>query len=364
VAIDVPHKKAAEQEFEQNRTLLETNYKFVMQYVGGEESLWNLPEARSVDVAVLSNSVYVLQREMFDPAGIISKYTDTRSIEEFGTEIQIIGPRQIVATETAVFILDSEGRRLLALDPDDGGLLQLVQLPQEDPVSVFALDPSGRIYLAGRDRLYFIDQPERLASVLGGPTLAAIQLHDPLFLQKLDYFTVPIGGSNITFRDFQMPGAPRHYRLGVHEGLDLYWQPGTKVIAAADGQVIRADRNYVDPTSFQLGTWWNETQEQGYTTREILNLYMGRQVWIQHEDGLISRYGHLRSIEPGIVDGVQVSRGQVIGEVGNSGSPASLESESSDAHLHFELRLEDSFLGQFLRPIETREWIEKIFPSR
>jgi len=89
---------------------------------------------------------------------------------------------------------------------------------------------------------------------------------------------------------------------------------------------------------------------------------MGRQIWIEHEPGIVTRYAHLRSIEPGITLGTAVSRGQVIGEVGNSGSPASLESEFSDAHLHFELWIGDSFLGKNLRPIETRDWIERILP--
>ena len=47
--------------------------------------------------------------------------------------------------------------------------------------------------------------------------------------------------------------------------------------------------------------------------------------------------------------------------MGNSGSPASLESETEDAHLHFELRLGDHYIGQYLRPIETREWLNEIF---
>ncbi|MBK7893903.1 MAG: hypothetical protein IPJ90_03220 [Anaerolineaceae bacterium] len=53
--------------------------------------------------------------------------------------------------------------------------------------------------------------------------------------------------------------------------------------------------------------------------------------------------------------------GQQIGLVGNTGSPASVRSESEDAHLHFELWRDDFYLGQFLRPIETRELLEQLF---
>ncbi len=364
VAVAGPSDSQAEGMGSKLRTLLETNYKFVMQYDVENESIWNLAEGRSVDVSVLDLAVFVLQRDMFDSRGSVSKYQDTRLIDEFSPTVPIDTPRQIVASDTAVYVLDRDGRRLLGLDPENGTLLQLWQLPQEDLVSVFAVDQEGRIILAGRDRLYLVNEPDLRVAIPGGPTLEGVQPHDPLFLGKLNDFTVPIGGSNITFRDFQMPGAPRHYRLGVHEGFDLYWQPGTKVLAAADGTVVRADLEYVGPTAWQLAAWWNETQENGYTSQERLNDYLGRQIWIEHEGGLITRYAHLRSIEPGIATGVAVSRGEPIGEVGNSGSPASLESEQSDAHLHFELWLTDRYLGQFMRPIETRKWIESIFPNR
>jgi murein DD-endopeptidase MepM/ murein hydrolase activator NlpD len=363
IALDIPSNSVGVDGLNPSRTLLETNYKFTMQYGGDEESLWNLPEGRSVDVSGSGNDTYVLQREMFDPAGIVTKYQDTRSIKEFAPKIEIEYPRQIVATETAVYVLDRDGRRLLALDPSDGRLLRVYQLPQENPVSVFAVDPAGQIFLAGQDRLYMVDQPDKIAAIPGGPVLNGMQPHDPSFLDGLDDFSVPIGGSNITFRDFQMPGAPRHYRLGVHQGLDFYWQPGTKVLAAADGVVIRADLGYVPPTAAQLAAWWNESQERGYTTSDTLDNYLGQQVWIQHAEGLVTRYAHLRSIAPGIAQGTQVSRGQVIGEVGNSGSPASLESERADAHLHFELWLRDTYFGQFMRPIETREWVERILTN-
>ena len=361
IALDTPSKSVENDVSNSSRTLLETNYKFAMQYGGEKDSLWNLAEGRSVDVSSFGDDTYVLQREMFDPAGMITKYQDTRLIKEFNPEIKIEYPRQIVVTKTAVFVLDRDGRRLLTLDPVDGSLQRLYQLPQENPVSAFAVDSEGKIFLAGQDRLYLVAQPDQLTAIPGGSVLEGTQPHDPRFLDSLDDFSVPIGGSNITFRDFQMPGAPRHYRLGVHQGLDFYWQPGTKVLAASDGIVIRADLDYVPPTAGELASWWNDSQGRGYTAADTLDKYLGQQVWIQHNEGLVTRYAHLRSIAPGIAEGVQVSRGQVIGEVGNSGSPASLESERADAHLHFELWLRDTFLGQFMRPIETREWVERIF---
>ena len=364
VALDAPDNLDPDNPTAYVRSLLETNYKFVSQY--GQEStpLWNLPEARAVDVSSYGDQVYVLLRELHAPQGQLYLYQDTSHIKTFNPRAPIENPLQIVATETAVYVLDQNGLRLLALEPRSGELLEIYQLPQDAPVSVFwaAVDGSQFVF-AARDRLYFLDQPQRLAAVPGGDLLDLPQPHDLEFLATLTNFRVPIGGSNITFRDFQMPGAPRHYRLGVHHGLDFYWQPGTDVVAAGDGVVMWADVDYVPPTAFDLGAWYNDTQARGYTTDEILNLYLGRQVWIEHENGVITRYAHLSALAPGIAPGIAVTRGQKIGEVGNSGSPASLVSAAEDAHLHFEMWLgEDNYLGQYLRPIETRWWVEQMLP--
>ena len=349
---------------ESTKALLETNYKFAQLYDNEETRIWRLPELRSIDLSYVEGDVYVLQRELHDQAGTISKYRDTSSIPSFRPRIEIEEPRQVEATTEGIYILDQGGRRLLLLDPQYGTLLRVYQPPQDAPISAFTHDvATGTLLLAAQDRLYFLGEPEHRTTLGGGSESERLQSHDYYLLAELDDFVVPIGGSNITFRDFQMPGAPRHYRLGVHNGLDFYWQPGTKVVAAGDGKVVRADVDYVDPSAADLALWSSETSQQGYTPDEILDKYLGRQVWIEHESGVLTRYAHLRNIEPGIAPGVSVSRGKVIGEVGNSGSPASLEGESSDAHLHFELWLGDTFLGQYLRPIETRDWIEQVFPA-
>jgi murein DD-endopeptidase MepM/ murein hydrolase activator NlpD len=177
----------------------------------------------------------------------------------------------------------------------------------------------------------------------------------------------PIKGATITSRDFQLPGAPRHYRLGVHEGIDFYGHTvgvsvnrRTPVRAVADGVVIRALVDYQPLTRAQSDAWVAESLRLGYTPPNVLDGYRGRQIWIDHGNGVISRYAHLGSIEPGIVAGTEVTRGQVIATVGNSGTPGSLNSETYDVHLHLELWVGEHFVGQFLRPIEAREWLERI----
>jgi murein DD-endopeptidase MepM/ murein hydrolase activator NlpD len=41
--------------------------------------------------------------------------------------------------------------------------------------------------------------------------------------------------------------------------------------------------------------------EQGYTDREALDQFGGRQVWIDHGGGVVTTYNHLGAITPGIV---------------------------------------------------------------
>jgi murein DD-endopeptidase MepM/ murein hydrolase activator NlpD len=164
-----------------------------------------------------------------------------------------------------------------------------------------------------------------------------------------------------------MPGAPRHYRLGLHEGIDFYSQTvgvpvtrRTPVHAVADGVVIRASVDYEPLTSGQADAWAARCHDLGYTPPEVLDGYRGRQVWIDHGGSLVSRYAHLSAIEPGVAEGTVVTRGQTIATVGNSGTPASIRSQTVEVHLHLELWVHDHFVGQFLRPIEAREWLAKI----
>ncbi len=350
--------------------LLETTHEQVWRFDGGERgTAWvKLPARRDVDLYAQGDTIYTLAREMNRPQGELVRYVDGRLATGFQPSIDLMQPRQVVATEEAVYVLDRDGRRLLALDPETGSLLALNQFPDRRAVSAIWADPdSDRVILAGTDALYFYGQPELEASAVGGPALSLPQPHDFAALQSLRGLLMPIEGARITSRDFQMPGAPRHYRLGVHEGIDFYTHTvgvpvnrTTPVRAVADGTVIRAMLDYEPLTEAQANEWAAQWRALGYTPPEVLDGYRGMQVWIAHDDGLVSRYAHLGSIAEGVVEGVTVEQGDVIGTVGNSGTPASVTSDTVEVHLHLELWLGDHYIGRFLRPIETRLWLERI----
>jgi murein DD-endopeptidase MepM/ murein hydrolase activator NlpD len=89
-------------------------------------------------------------------------------------------------------------------------------------------------------------------------------------------------------------------RVGGHQGVDIIVPKGTPVVATADGTVSFAG------------------SESGY----------GYLVRITHADGLETWYAHLDSFD--VDEGDPVSRGQEIGEVGQTG-------RATAPHLHYEV---------------------------
>jgi murein DD-endopeptidase MepM/ murein hydrolase activator NlpD len=350
--------------------LLETSHEQVWRFSDGQKSTpWvKLPQSRDVDVGASDDGVYVLTRSMNSPRANLIRYRDARQVSDFQPNVDLMHPRQVIATDVVVYVLDRAGRRLLTLDPVEGTLLALHQFPDRRAVSAVWAEPSGQyLILAGRDALYFYGLPERQTEIEAVQVLEGPQPHDPDLLNRLRGLAVPIEGAKITSRDFQMPGAPRHYRLGVHEGIDFYGHTvgvpvnrRTAVRSVADGTVIRALVDHQPLTALQADEWYAQSRALGYTPQDVLDGYRGMQIWIDHGEGVVSRYAHLGSIEPGIIEGEVVTQGQKIATVGNSGTPGSVESETNDVHLHLELWVGDHFVGQFLRPIEAREWLERI----
>jgi murein DD-endopeptidase MepM/ murein hydrolase activator NlpD len=349
--------------------LLETTNEQVLRFAAGNKgAAWaSLPQGRDVDLAAAGTGAYVLTRAMNSPTGSLLRYTPGGRDSAFAPDVELMHPRQVAGGEAAVYVLDRAGRRLLALDPLSGAVNEIYEFADRRAVSAVWTGPEGLI-LAGPDTVYFYDEPARQATVEGeAGTSSGVLAHDPARLEGLLGLHMPIEGAGLTSRDFQMPGAPRHYRLGVHEGMDFYGHTvgvtinrRTEVRAVADGVVIRALVDYQPLTAAQADAWQRQCLSLGYTPDEVLDGYRGRQVWIDHGDGLVSRYAHLSGIAPGIVEGAHVSQGQVIATVGNSGTPGSIGSRTYDVHLHLELWLGEHYVGQFLRPIEARELLGSV----
>ena len=87
-----------------------------------------------------------------------------------------------------------------------------------------------------------------------------------------------------------------------HKGMDIAANTGTEIYAAADGVVVSAG--------------WNSG---GY----------GYFVQLGHTDEYQTVYGHMSTVL--VIDGQEVSRGQLIGKVGSTG-------DSTGPHCHFEVR--------------------------
>lgn len=181
-------------------------------------------------------------------------------------------------------------------------------------------------------------------------------------------FLYPVEGGCLPGFDGLIPNAPREYRNGVHEGVD--WYPGsacaaitrgTPVYAMHDGVVVRADHDYVDITLTQVEVLQARTAAQGFTDPEALDIFRGRQVWIDHGQGVLTRYAHLAEIPARLFVGLAVRGGDVVGLVGESGTPEFVTDPGTELHLHAEVRVGESFLGAGLPPAEVRALYERLY---
>ena len=210
------------------------------------------------------------------------------------------------------------------------------------------------------------------SSPVSSPGLSPIPTATPLptplpgvIVRGLSY---PIQGACLPAEDDLMPNAPREYRFGVHEGVDFYpgracvtIDRGMPVLAAKTGIVIRADVGYKDIAQEEMDELLGRSAQQGFTDAQALDSLRGRQVWLDHGGGVVTRYCHLLSIEPGLAEGMVVEAGQVVGQVGNSGTPEGVSDPNMENHLHFEIRAGEGYLGQGLSVEETRRLWEVAF---
>jgi len=182
-------------------------------------------------------------------------------------------------------------------------------------------------------------------------------------------YLVPIDGATISSRASHLPGAPRAYRNGTHEGFDFYDGTvsveiayGTPQRAAASGEVIRADVDYRELDQAGYDALIDSAVGSLDTPPEVLDALRGRQVWIRHAGGFVTRYAHLSGVAEGIVAGAPVMQGAVIGFTGNSGTSEAVQGTEDGPHPHVELwRGDERYLGQGLEPAEIYAIAAQVF---
>jgi len=120
--------------------------------------------------------------------------------------------------------------------------------------------------------------------------------------------------------------SPFTKKIDLHPGLDMAAKTGTAIMAPADGVVVFAGRY----PSRQSVAWWR----------------YGDLVALRHGDLFITLFGHCDEVL--VRNGQQVTQGEVIATVGNSGW-------STSPHLHYEVRLQEDD-GRFV-PVDPRVYI-------
>lgn len=185
----------------------------------------------------------------------------------------------------------------------------------------------------------------------------------------LGYF-FPILSGFLPEDDYSYPGAPRKYRSGIHKGLDIsqildskgnkkFLTKSTPVYSIGEGIIVRADLDYKPMT---LGEY-NEitTSNQTHPVTLVARDFGGRQIWIDHQNGVMSSYNHLSQTAKGLQVGSKVTKGQLIGRVGNSGLKAEAMNTDEQVHLHLEIWVDGEFLGNDLKPEDTRKLLQYFF---
>ncbi|MDE0117370.1 MAG: M23 family metallopeptidase [bacterium] len=165
-----------------------------------------------------------------------------------------------------------------------------------------------------------------------------------------------------------LPNAPRAYRSGTHQGVDFRcFARGHSAVAALDGRAVVVVGHYEDPESGNRDLLLDIAAELDATPPYTLLTLYGNYVVVDHgiipEVGhVVTVYAHLENVDPGIRVGEAVQAGQRVGEIGNRGTHAAANGDFyTDPHLHWELHIDNQYLGAGLSPEQTRNVYTTLF---
>ena len=170
------------------------------------------------------------------------------------------------------------------------------------------------------------EQKEKYAFPLNGKVLVYDGHDFYAHHRRFDFEFAPIKQLGISANfmryayDFVMLDSAENQFQGSADKDENYFGFGKSVFAIADGKVIYASNKHKDDKTFDIPGILNNP----------LELY-GNCIAIQHKNGAISIYGHLKQNSLQVKPGDHVKAKQMIASIGVSGS-------SFFPHLHFEVR--------------------------
>jgi murein DD-endopeptidase MepM/ murein hydrolase activator NlpD len=122
--------------------------------------------------------------------------------------------------------------------------------------------------------------------------------------QRLDFTPSIMPATGYMTSTFGWRKSPFTGQRHFHRGVDVVNKLGTPIKATANGKVIFAGKK----------EFWGNT------------------VWIEHRDGIVSKYGHMSEYE--VKEGDDVVRGELIGKIGMSG-------RTTGPHLHYQVEIHE-----------------------
>jgi murein DD-endopeptidase MepM/ murein hydrolase activator NlpD len=200
------------------------------------------------------------------------------------------------ATERVKVLITQRETAVAAANEERGAVLAQYNKLQEE---------SARV--AAELRAAAARRPSAPSPATGGGNLPAVSIGA--------FFTMPVRGHKTS--NFGRRFHPLFHYWRLHTGMDIGAGTGAPIVAAADGEVVRA--------GYSGGSG-------NYTC--ILHGRRGN-------DSVSTCYAHQSQIL--VHPGQQVRRGQLIGRVGNTGT-------STGPHLHFEVRLNGD-------PVDPANWL-------
>lgn len=234
----------------------------------------------------------------------------------------------------------------------------------------------AEINLGGIDTSSFRILIPEDATYKGYASISEIETH--LGSSKIKYFDerlkglfLPIKNGFLPEKNSGYPNAPRKYRGGRHVGIDFFYHhtddsyepvlvaKETPVYAADKGTIIRCDLNYKPMTVKEWKTRSNYYKEHPRTF--VMRSFGGRQVWIDHMNGIVTTYNHLSKIDLELKKGSKVKKGQRIGWVGNSGLYSEASGKDWGAHLHMEIWIDGYYLGYGMKIKDVKKYVKWVF---